>query len=367
MKVVVQGQNGKFYEVDTAAPFCSCTGFRTQQRCYHLDLANDIHVNSGKVHRWDIMSLFHKEIRRCDVERGVQAARCFARISKGGTKVVTDYCATIIFEETRNIALLKAYRLGTLDEKDRVRHMLRSRKKWDLEYMKGHFEHWLAGFQNYYKNRSEWDQSRMIEKIKTFQTLDEAYEILFFTRAHKEWDQWVFSTLAERADREKNERLKDYLQYIPPTERLHYHKMVGLELAINHFSEEANELLPDMDVRSNYIPNFPNYTFDVHGYRGKKLIYDHWKSIEKCHPASSLDLRWSGQLMGILWRFKAYEQLGTMKSDEGGDWPWEAVKIEPEMWKQTIELDSYFYEPLYKELRSRGHEVPVWKLDNGGA
>lgn len=365
MKIVVQGQNGKFYEVDTALPHCSCTGFRTQNRCYHLDLAHDIYTNSGKVHRWDVMSLFHKEIRRCDVERGVQAARVFARISKGGTSVVTNYCKTIIFEETRNVALLKAYARGDLSEKDQVRHMLRSRKKWELDYMKGHFDHWMKGFQNYYENRASWDQDKMIERIKKFDSLDELYEIVFYTRAHKEWDQWVFSTLAERAEREKNERLKDYLQYIPPTERLHYHKMVGLELAIGHFSEEANELHPDVDVTKNYIPNFPPYTFDCHGIRGLKKVVAAWPSIEKGHPNETVDMRWSGQLLGILWRFKAYEQLGSMTSDTGGDWPWEAVKIEPELWKQTIEFDSYFYGKLYSALREAGHKVPNWKEDHG--
>ena len=300
--------------------------------------------------------------------------RLFARISKGGPSAPANYCQTILFEETRNLDLFKKYKSGALSIRDQVYGMILSRKKWELDYMKDHFVDWNNGLFAYYYNKEKWCPEYMVERIASYQTPAEAYEILFYVSQNKEAghnllmvhgstvEELFWAKIESRAVSESNEMLKEYLTLRPSS---YYQRMVALELAIGYWDEQANEYYPEVIVDKNYIPSARDYGFDCHSFIGLSRLKKHWSEMEsgKFTKSSKLDLRWSGILPGILRRFECYKQHGLLTDSNGKDVAWNDVKLDPDVWKKTFIHDSYYYEKYYLQFRSCGYAVPVIKQD----
>jgi len=364
----------KLYDVDLEKQTCVCDGFRAKKFCTHLQRANDIYKSSGKTERWNVNSFLHKEIRRNDLERGIMWGRLLARISRGGANAPVDYAKTILFEECRNLDLFEKYKTNALDLKGAFYSMILTRKKWELDYMKDHFLDWNKGFMMYYKNRPQWSPEHMVERIGSYQTPAEAYEILFYVSENKEKDhdllmvqgatveELFWAKIEAKAHHDKNERLLRYLSLKPSS---YYGRMVALELGIGHWDEQANEYHPEIEVKENYIPSYRDYGFDCHGIVGQNRLIKHWKDVDEnsITKSSKLDLRWSGMLMGIYFRFECYKQHGMLTDHNGVDIPWSEVKLDPLVWRETMLHDSFYYSKFYTKLKTSGFSVPVAKED----
>jgi hypothetical protein len=369
---VQSSDESKFYDIDLEKQTCVCEGFKAKKFCTHLHRSNDIYKLHGKTERWNIMSQYHKEIRRCDLERGLMWARAFARIS--GSAQASGYCKNILFEETRNLDLYEKYKTNSISEKEQIHGMILSRKKWELDYMKDHFLDWNKGFLTYYRNRDKWSAEYMVERMQSYQTPAEAYEILFFVSENKEADHNMLmvqgSTVEElfwvkmetKAIQENNERLKKYLSLKPTS---YYGRMVALELGIGYWDEQANEYGNDFNPEKNYLPSSREYAFDCHGIIGQSRLTKNWKEVDRASftKSSKIDLRWSGMLFGIYWRFECYKQHGMLTDSNGKDIPWDDVKLDPVIWRETMLHDSFYYGKFYQKLRDAGYSVPLVKED----
>lgn len=358
----VQGMDGVFYQVDIGDQvICNCYGFQKNNDCDHLRRAKGIYLNRSRFHRYLVMSAYHKEIRRCDVEKTVMWSYAFAALS--GSKQPGSYAQKILFEESRNLDLYSKFKRRQIEPMDVIRGITRSRKKWELGYLKNHIEDWFEGFVLYVSNRDKWDAiwvETLIEKVRTFQTPAEAFELYFFMREKKKDPKIVIfflQCLEERAKQEKNERLLWFLGLGELNQS--YEFLVSLELAIGYWEEHANEYHPDIEVNAHYIPRFEDYVYDCHNYQGIQRLLKHWGSIKPGLPTpelARLDLRWSGQLLGIAWRFLCYQQYGSMQAG-GVDIPWESVKFPDGLWPKLLLLDGTYYRSFYQKLVAKGYEV----------
>jgi hypothetical protein len=89
------------------------------------------------------------------------------------------------------------------------------------------------------------------------------------------------------------------------------------------------------------------YSYDLHTTRGRRIIAANWTRIAPgiMLPAG-LDLRWSGSILGVAYRERAFEMHG----DGYRDAQWQSVPFTEEEWKLLKTYDSYFYRELYEKL-----------------
>ena len=94
--------------------------------------------------------------------------------------------------------------------------------------------------------------------------------------------------------------------------------------------------LPELpEPRLLHVKRFPDYAYDMHTRRGKQLIEKWERSIGPgIAMPPGLDLRWTGMMYGVGWRYFAFDQFGKT------DVPWEDVKIAKRTWKMLYEKFS---------------------------
>jgi len=368
MAVPVRGQNGKLYEVDLENGLCDCSGYAAKGRCNHSAIVSDIFNNSGKRFKWEIVSAFKKEVRRSDLEKAVMWGRCFARIS--GMKEAAIMSKELAYRESRNLNLFREIKEGKLTDKEIIYKAIRSKKRWECDYLTNYLEDWIEGFRRYYTHREDWNTYRNIGTVlRAFlskcETPSEAYEVWFFVNGNRQMLRPVLSMLYDRAIDDKNEKLKDFLD-LKNTSIVAC--MIGLELLVGCWSEEANEYHEDIEITEDYIPRFEDYIYDCDSPTGIKRLIKSWKKIEPQKPMAAenkIDLRWSDQHFGLGWRFLGHRQYGSLR-EAGDDIPWERVDFPMGMWSALTYMDSYFFqEKVYKPLLKAGYEVPLWKEEYG--
>lgn len=216
-----------------------------------------------------------------------------------------------------------------------------------------HMKDWTSAFQKYQTSIEAWQENpweKIASVVSKGQTPIELYAITFFLRHNKTFNEFFWNQIRQRSLAEKNERLNAYLELKP--ESRYYHVMLALDLLIGHWSSEADDLHSEGIVRESFLPSFRSYVFDLHTFIGKKRLLSHWHLVapKKDHTKVGLDLRWSGSLLGCLYRSEAFNKFGTMRSSESSDIPWIAVDMGDDLWKPTINLDKFFYAELFEAI-----------------
>lgn len=82
----------------------------------------------------------------------------------------------------------------------------------------------------------------------------------------------------------------------------------------------------------------PLYARDPHTRVGKQLWFKYRKFLRSGEPCEHLDMRYSGYWIGVAWRYYAYKQHGSVLV------PWEAVEIPKDVMQSTV------WEGFYPEI-----------------
>jgi|GEM_PF-2442494 len=256
----------------------------------------------------EMVSAFHKELRRGDVE----AVKYWAGFLG---KKAESYLISVVLEETSNFNLLEYCQDFNVSLTDKICAFCGTRKKWEQKSAK-----------SYYTRLRQIDQvERNQEIIKTPTPPDDMW------RAWKEKDFVALSECLVKykvSTKKVRNLLYDSLtfgQYSLPVGSWGFHERISL-LRLHCFHDRRDDedfdvmFAEDQEVNWNERP-IPKYALDKHTKRGAKLFYDNLKSVRPNTPMpEKLDLRYSGVAPYIWWRVLAYDQHGTI------DVPWEDVE-----------------------------------------
>lgn len=194
-------------------------------------------------------------------------------------------------------------------------------------------------------------QKILIEMEEKTKDIDELYRIICVARMTREFSDDIFDKVGENLierfafDQKSIEILWD--QYDWEMAQFLVEKVAG------YWDEECNDIFDEQPYRSLKPgqKKFPPYTFDAHTQSGRELLLEHWKDIAPGKPLpNNIDMRWSGQYQGILWRELAYKQFKMDYKDK----KWEEVKIARDVWEKTVMADTLWgYNGFYNEVIKR--------------
>ena len=182
------------------------------------------------------------------------------------------------------------------------------------------------------------------------ETTRDFYEVAWrvFIHRNKEMKQALKTALLDRALYDSS--APGWVRKIDEIELDLYAIFMLGEVLTGSWAEECNEIkgpcIGEFYSR-DFIPCFRDYVHDVHTLIGKMR----WKKVfHQILPNKKLpekvDPRWSGMVIRLLWRHLAWEQYGEKYKEV----PWEAVKIEQEIWDKTVEYNRWWYPKWYKYL-----------------
>ena len=314
--VLVEGRH-RIHEVELGHG-CSCGG----NECFHYNLVSDLLENGGRRHLSWVKSALHKEIRRGDFELACRWGTLWARVRKPGD--VRQYVRRIWCEESRNVeGLQKAF--ATRGWRIPLYVLCCSPKDWQLG--------WDVGWASPDAMRA-WGRADSVElDLSAFEGDDvDAALVAFWAmggpdghgtdyRGTEAWEQRN-AILRQRA----NERYPGLA--IGDIRRQNDEPSLWFAAAFGRFKpEEANffEMPEESEAPDTlYIPRFADYVFDSHTWLGRKRL----KSVTldwEVPMSEGVDLRWSGDWSGTLWRYLAFRQFGTL------DIPWERVRVDDDL------------------------------------
>lgn len=353
----VQTQTGAVLEIHKNVSGlweCPCPGFRHDGKCSHTDKAESYDSNKFYKYRFDVTSAFHKEVRRCDQKLGITWARIMKQ-TQGATRV-RDYCRGILFEETRNIDLLKALYIkwSDIDRIDLANLIIRSRKRWMDIYG---FDCLKQQIDGYVLSISEdFARDRIIHALHT-NSLVEWYAALFAMSSSEEKDSLhdIFVRIVNDRINDKSIENIDEVKSVMELTDVGFHcKAAIAELATGNWCKNMNQYdEPIPDFKLGYIPRFEDYVFDCHSYSGVSRLTEKWFDIKPGHDMpEKIDMRWSGMLHGLLWRFEAYTQCSSrMKQffDISFMCRWSDVRCRPDVWSNMKRLDAWFYKSFHRK------------------
>lgn len=379
-RLKIEGQNGKIYptrRLEDGSWYCDCHGYNTNtKKCFHTEKAQDFADNNFKQNRFNVTSAFHKEVRRGDVQLGLNWANIMQK-TQGATRV-RDYCRGIVFEETRNVKLFDILhnKWKDIDRIDLAKLLITSRKRWmDTKY--DCFANQVEGFllqagKEVYKPSGVMLVVMYAKEMKywhgaAFSSSSQTDE--FDGHTSKERSAQFWDTVAEE-NRKGNLKNGEWIQIILNTDARGLHERATVaELATGAWDESMNEFI-ESDIeyqKPDFIPKFEDYIHDCHSGIGKGRLYKSWFDLkaERAMP-DKIDMRWSGMMYGLLWRFEAYRQYQTT---DLRNIKWQDVKIRPELWEANKRLDAWFYKRFYGKAykehgRTEDAEFKLFLEDN---
>jgi hypothetical protein len=250
----------------------------------------------------------------------------------------------VCFEESRDISLWIKLRQGQLPLFDALEAITLSRKKFELNYLNqpsSHIENWHKGY--LLSNRRPAPIPLQLSPLlNAVQTPAEAYALYFDVRRDKTLRPHVLALLEDIANRTKNERLRTFLKYRPETS---YDFLVCFELLIGMYSSEAKDRHPRPIQLEPFLPVEKKYYHDVHTSKGKAILRQNFRQRYQARNFQNgdMDLRFSGSLLGVLHRERAFQQHGSMKNPAGVDWSWSDIAISDTDYELALQLEQYFY------------------------
>lgn len=315
-----------------------------------------IKVVATRYNVYEVVSTFHKELRRGDVDR----AWFFACIlsAKRGNKGVIKYMSNVVYEETRDHDLaMRLFKIKmdpdnitSADICKMVEWFCRSRKKWEIpdrwdiffeemqaykqlvkEYGKGvaggagavnpdHFSDMLLAIERGYK---EQDLRIFQYGVKGgLKTKVENHP------AQQACRRRMFDTLTNLADIDLHYFFDDKAK----RDELRYHD-INVVADLVWGEDEACGSIPKMFRKTimnrpttkefplgKYL-SIPLYAQDNHTWLGKSLLKRYPRQVDPGQKQTDIDLRWCGAYHGLSWRYQAHLQFKTC------DVAWEKVKM----------------------------------------
>jgi hypothetical protein len=352
--VRVEEQNSaRVHEVDLERRTCTCR--RARGACIHVRKAVDLRENGCKEFHYEVASALHKEVRRGDLGAALHWADHRAATPEGDT-YLGAYARKICGEETRNakyiwMSLEPTARLGG---RDYVAAITKSRKKWELASTCALFVEQMRAWDRVQKKRTlhTWRKRSCAATMRAAADHGDAATLLegvWWLYEHADdADDWaeVDATLAEA--------ISSRFPAIPRPKAMiaNFEKATGLDPfeirfmfvealcggwdeTMNDFCHGAGEPLPPVD--RSLIRRFPDYIYDIH-VRRRRARVDRWTdALRPGRPSPGrLDLRWAGQMLGVVWRYKAFAALGMADLRA----PWEAVRVAEREWRLARRFDA---------------------------
>lgn len=301
-----------------------------------VDLTWSRHIILNPQSRWDVMSAFHKSLRGNCFNLALNWGRLFAL--KSSPHVVLKYLKKIIFEETRNLDLFFRLSGGTLGYEEAIMLFSGSMKKWEILYYQDHFDNWNKGYLRFItrkKNGYIFDYSTIDVLLDQITNEIQIYELNYFLQERKDQDDIFFELLKVKFP--NNQLLQKFINARTGDSSSLYFRMVSLELAFCVWKEDANSYHPIPEKTSFYIPAKRVWYFDIHTKSAKKLITQNYNHLRpgKNYQFHSLDLRLSGMLLGIAFRFRVKRPL---------EYLWMEVELSDTDWQELVEHEKRFYD-----------------------
>ncbi len=323
---------------------------------------------------WEVVSAFHKELRRADFPKAWFWGNIL--MTKRGGKGLAKYMLNIIYEETRDHeladSLIVLAGLKQPSPKQLHRHIAwfcASVKKWELDHRYEVFESEMAGYawlvKNYgksvakggeiidsaeypklrkrllsgYKKRDKAKfQSGLkgIQKMKTIggQKLDDHRVDLFneLMQIAEDFGEDDAMRVGEVVMRRVNKGFP-----------IGYHEINAVADALMGETYEAG-LLPKKDrkhalripfksIKRGHFPNIPLYAQDNHTWLGKGLLRKHPEQLQPNVKQKNLDFRICGAYYGVCWRTLAYKQFQAIDCEwHEVNWPKHLHKTVSDLW-----------------------------------
>ena len=322
--VMVEGEDDVF-EIQLGRG-CSCG----HDGCLHYQMVEDLLTNNGKRYLGWVKSAMHKEVRRGDFERAYRYAKIWEACRRSGE--VRQYIRKVWFEESRNVEGLKCA-FETRGWLLPLYVLCRSPKDWTLSWDTG----WMSP-----EALRAWGRSAYVElDMSAFDGDDfDAALVAYWQmggpdghgtdyrgtdelkyrnevlrrRANENYPELAIGDIPRYNDEPSSWLMAAFRRFVPDD--------------ANFFATPEDEEIPEDD--GLLLPRFRDYVFDAHTSLGRKRLKDVELGWER-PMAEGIDLRWSGDYAGTLWRYLAHRQYGTVEV------AWEEVEVDGEL-KEAFRL-----------------------------
>lgn len=283
--------------------------------------------------RYTLISAVHKEIRRCDVERGMAFGLLFGKVY--GFPRLKAYIKNIILEETRDKALsdFMSARQDPAGVMDSLLWMIQTKKKWHLPtrhavYNVGYTNEMIVGA----KPIAPDVAASMFREALNSHDPEAAYKAL--------WGRVVASA---EGDSSGISCLTKVVSEVYPDESV-FHGYHGVQAAIEVSAQPETWAVGSMSqpkqlpyTEPSEYPEFKRYVFDRHTSTGMKWLKSTLPALLEVRGDSKVvDLRWSGVTMGCVWREVAGQSFTT---DEMKTMSWADAGVTVPRWEMAVHLD----------------------------
>lgn len=294
---------------------------------------------SQRGNRFIVISSLHKEIRRGDLARALSWAWIY--LSRNSAASLSKYLFKIHFEETRSTSLWQDLLTNKEDIHSHLCKLTLVFKKWHLKKLKPHVINWHSGYKGFCKN-SRITPIELAGRIQNLDSLVDGYELYFHLKENKNLRQLAQDIIAnEFLNRNlASPEISKYLKYS-------YEFMNAFEILALGYSDQSEKHLVSSQCTELFIPQVQNYCHDVHTWAGVHALNRNWSACLKAKAFQSevVDLRFSGMIVGLLFREKA-----TELSDDIRHINWKDVEISNVELAAALELDKYFYPRFFKRI-----------------
>jgi len=315
---------------------CTCGS----KSCAHIRRAGR-YASMEKGLKYVAKSGLHKELRTGHIGRAIAFGAICEMYQKGEVK---RYLRKVLFEETRNVDLLKRIvdsRPG--DWRDLVSLFCRSKKDWQFSWDVGWFSpSWvnsLYGQRKWPEELIDLDAFRdFVEGRVRVGAFGDVYPLVVLcgldsggdVRAQK---KILAGVLLDHVN--KNTALggaaTDLLLSMQNDEMT-----VLFEMASGVFTDEANEYGEPLGVDGigRYeMPDVGEYVFDMHTWEGKNRLRRAGGGVRAGEPLPGrMDIRLSGAEGGTIWRYEAFSRFNRI------DVPWEDVTLSSDLAHRANEI-----------------------------
>lgn len=346
-------KTGRIHEVDLERRTCTCR--RGQRPCIHIRKAVDLCEGGCKEFHYEVASALHKEVRRGDLAAALHWADHRAATPEGDS-YLGRYARQICGEETRNATYIwmSLEPHAALTGRDYTAAITRSRKKWELASTCSLFIEQMRGWERVtsQKTQAKWARRSCLATMRAAAEQQDAqrlHEGLWWFYEHVEgaeiWadlDAMLAQAIASRfptipRPAEMVSHFEQATRRDPFEIRFMFVEALcgGWNETMNELCHGADEQVPGVDRA--FIRRFPAHIYDIHVRRRRAQVQKWCRSLRPGRPSPGrLDLRWSGQMVGVAWRYKAFAQLGAAYATA----PWEAVHFSTAEWRLTQRFDG---------------------------
>lgn len=342
-----------FVVVDKRNNVCSVH----KEQCKHVSAVHRFVDKSKKDLPYELTSALHKSIRMSDPSRSRYWGNWMMK--RKTRSEVLAYAKMVVLEETRSMRLMEwAAKAKAEDTWPFLRSITRSVKKWELNRPQigmDMFRQKIIAHERSCMPDPEYDVAEVYRRSVVYVDLMEA---LF--RSHlgggASYPRKEHTTvLVDRAEREVTgpkwfmDLMKGADMFTQARRGQFYHLSVLIECLSGVYPyDQANEEVDREEPYAGVDPNDESKllllepcVYDNHSTYGKKILANRFFEFVPGKPEpGKLDMRWSGDILSVLWRNEAFRKFGKdyRKAD------WEDVEIDKVIWDRTILLDRWWYE-----------------------